>query len=224
VSGFAAIQSGTTKPLFAFGLAASAHATNLAIVFNSFALSSGSVSIRVIRMRDWKTIESIQLRNRDWFRKWEATNPSGPLNIDFKGSIRSLLRQLDDETCIPFVIEFEGRLVGQLNISNILYGSVLGAFIGYWIDPEYAGRGITPTAVALAIDYAFSALGLHRIEIDIKPENQASIRVVEKLGMRLEGTKKNFIHINNAWSDHLVFAITAEEVPRGILQRLNTPS
>ena len=206
------------------GLAARHHATNLAIVFNSFALSSGRVSLRVIRMRDWKTIEAIQLTNRDWFRKWEATNPSGPMNIDFKASIRSLLRQLDDETAIPFVVEYDGRLVGQLNISNILYGSVLGAFIGYWIDPEFAGKGITPTAVALAIDYAFSALGLHRIEIDIKPDNNASIRVAEKLGLRLEGTKKNFIHINNVWSDHLVFAVTAEEVPRGILQRLNTPS
>lgn len=202
----------------------SVHATNLAIVFNTFALASGPVSIRVVRMRDWKTIEAIQLKNRDWFRRWEATNPSGPMNIDFKASIRSLLRQLDDETGIPFVIEFDGQLVGQLNVSNILYGSVMGAFIGYWIDPEFAGRGITPTAVALAIDYAFSVLGLHRIEIDIKPENAASIRVAEKLGLRLEGTKKSFIHINNVWSDHLIFAITAEEVPRGILQRLNTPS
>lgn len=193
-------------------------------MFNTFALNSEGVSLRVIRVRDWRVIEEIQLTNREWFRPWEATNPNGPKGFDYKGSIRSLLKQLDDQTLIPFVIEYQGQLVGQLNISNILYGSVCSAFIGYWIDPKFAGQGITPRAVAMAIDYAFTALALHRIEIDIKPENAASLRVVEKLGLRFEGTKKSFIHINNRWSDHSVFAITSEEVPNGMLEKLNTPT
>jgi ribosomal-protein-alanine N-acetyltransferase len=91
--------------------------------------------------------------------------------------------------------------------------------IGYWIIPEVAGKGITPTAVALAMDYVFKVVGLHRVEIDIRPENEASVRVVEKLGLRHEGLKKNYIHINNAWRDHLVFALTADEVPDGVLNR-----
>ena len=133
--------------------------------------------------------------------------------------MRNSLRQLGDESAIPFVIEYRGELVGQLNVSNILHGSVSGAFIGYWITPTVAGKGITPLAVALAIDYMFNVVGLHRIEIDIRPENAASLRVVEKLGLRLEGTKKGFIHINNAWRDHSVFAITSDEVPTGLLNR-----
>lgn len=191
---------------------------------SSFQLADGEVVLRPIRMRDWKTIEAIQLSNRDWFRAWEATNPAAPMAVDFKASVRALIRQFEDQVTVPFVVEFEGRLVGQLNISNILYGSVCSAFIGYWIDPRFANRGITTTAVALAIDYCFQNLELHRVEIDIRPENKASLRVVQKLGLRHEGTKRGFIHINNAWRDHEVFAITHEEVPRGILSRLNTPS
>jgi ribosomal-protein-alanine N-acetyltransferase len=170
-------------------------------------------------MRDWKAIEAINLNNRDWFRQWEATNPQGPANFDYKASVRNSLRQLNEESAIPFAIEYQGKLVGQLNVSNILHGSVSGAFIGYWISPEVAGRGITPVAVALATDYMFNVVGLHRIEIDIRPENAASLRVVEKLGFRFEGRKKGFIHINNAWRDHSVFALTFDEVPNGLLNR-----
>ena len=131
------------------------------------------------------------------------------------------MRQFENGDSVPFVILYQGEIVGQLNVSNILYGSISSCVIGYWIIPDVAGRGITPTAVALVMDYIFFTIGLHRVEIDIRPENKASIRVVEKLGMRLEGVKKNYIHINNQWADHNVYALTAEEVGSGILNRLS---
>jgi ribosomal-protein-alanine N-acetyltransferase len=195
------------------------HATNLAIVPFTFALIHEDVTLRLIRMRDWKLIEAIQLENRDWFRKWEATNPDGPANFDYRAMVRNSIRQLNEESAIPLVIEYRGKLVGQLTVSNILHGSVSSAFIGYWISPDSAGKGITPIAVAMACDYMFQVANLHRIEIDIRPENTASLRVVEKLGFRFEGTKKGFIHINNAWCDHSVFALTRDEVTGGLLNR-----
>jgi ribosomal-protein-alanine N-acetyltransferase len=97
---------------------------------------------------------------------------------------------------------------------------VSSATLGYWISKEFAGRNITPYAVALVIDYLFDALALHRVEIDIRPENVPSIRVVEKLGLRKEGLKERFIHIDGAWRDHFVFAITREERADTMLNRL----
>ena len=117
------------------------------------------------------------------------------------------------------MILYRGEVVGQLNVANILHGSVSSCVIGYWIIPQVAGRGITPTAVALAMDYVFNSVGLHRVEIDIRPENLASIRVVQKLGLRYEGLKQRYIHINNDWRDHYIFALTQEEVPGGVLNR-----
>jgi [ribosomal protein S5]-alanine N-acetyltransferase len=73
--------------------------------------------------------------------------------------------------------------------------------------------------VAMAIDHAFFTAGLHRIEINIRPENTASLRVVEKLGLRYEGRRDRLLHIDGAWRDHLSFAITVEEVPNGLLRR-----
>jgi ribosomal-protein-alanine N-acetyltransferase len=66
-------------------------------------------------------------------------------------------------------------------------------------------------------------MGLHRIEIAIRPENVSSLRVVEKLGFTQIGVASRYLHINGRWRDHLLFALTAEEVPDGVLARLNAP-
>jgi [ribosomal protein S5]-alanine N-acetyltransferase len=185
----------------------------------TFALTNGDVTLRLLRVRDAKALERLILGNREWLRPWEATNPFGPNSFDIKAMTKGLVRQLDSQTGLPFVIEHQGQTVGQLNVANILYGSVSNAVIGYWVVPEVAGKGITPTAVALATDYLFNVVGLHRVEIDIRPENVASLRVVEKLGFRYEGLKERYIHINGAWRDHYVFALTHEEVIGGVLNR-----
>lgn len=185
----------------------------------SFALSHGDVTLRLLRVRDSKTLERLILGNREWLRPWEATNPMGPNSFDIKAMARGLVRQLDNQSGLPCLIEYRGEVVGQLNVANILYGSVSSAVIGYWVVPEVAGKGVTPTAVALISDYLFNVVGLHRIEIDIRPENVASLRVVEKLGFRYEGLKERYIHINGAWRDHYVFALTHEEVLDGVVSR-----
>ena len=195
------------------------HATNLAIVPLTFALSHGETRLRVVRMRDVKRLEALIEGNRSWLRPWEATSPDSPTSFDIKSMVRGLLKALEKNEGMPFVIEVDGEIVGQLNVSNMLHGSVSSATIGYWVAPEVAGRGVTPTAVALVTDYLFKSVGLHRVEIDIRPENAASLRVVEKLGFRFEGLKERFIHINGGWRDHYVFALTSEEVPGGILNR-----
>lgn len=185
----------------------------------SFALTYSDVRLRIAKLRDSKALEPLILGNREWLRPWEATNPEAPNSFDVKQQLRGLLRQLDDQSGIPFVIEVKGEIQGQINVANMLYGSVSSAVLGYWVAPQVAGRGVTPTAVALVSDYLMSNLGLHRVEIDIRPENTASLRVVEKLGFRYEGLKQRYIHINGDWRDHYVFALTREEVPQGVLNR-----
>ena len=107
------------------------------------------------------------------------------------------------------------RFAGQVTVNNIVRGSAQFASVGYWLDRQYAGRGVMPRAVALVIDHCFGAAGLHRIEIAIRPENTNSLRVVEKLGLREVGYAPRFLHIDGAWRDHRIFAVTAEEVPGG---------
>ena len=182
-------------------------------------LSDGRTTIRPIRLRDARALERELAENRTWLRNWEATNPHGLTSFDTRSSIRSLQQNARAGFGLPFVIEYDGQLAGQLNVSSIAYGSLSSATIGYWVSEKFAGKGATPTAVALATDHCFFGVGLHRMEICIRPENDPSLRVVEKLGFRYEGLRRRYIHINGDWRDHFCFALTVDELPTGVLRR-----
>jgi ribosomal-protein-alanine N-acetyltransferase len=187
--------------------------------FPGVRLTSGDLTVRPIRMRDARALDNENLLNRGWLRQWEATLPGGFVSLDARTNIRSLLAYARSGGGLPFVLEVEGELVGQINVSGITWGSMCSASIGYWVSERFAGQGLTPRAVALVTDYCFRELRLHRIEICIRPENTASLRVVEKLGFRYEGRREGFIHIAGDWRDHDCFALTADEMPEGVLNR-----
>ncbi len=179
----------------------------------------GPVSIRLIRGRDARALQHELLHNRSWLRPWEATSPDGPVSFDMRLGIRRLLQQYRDGLGVPLVMEYDGQATGQLNVWGIARGSLGSATIGYWVAERFAGRDITPTSVAMATDLCFTELRLHRMEICIRPENHASLRVVEKLGFRYEGLRRRYIHIDGDWRDHYAFALVREEVPEGVLER-----
>lgn len=182
-------------------------------------LADGPVTLRPLRVRDARDLEALLLANRAWLSPWEATNPQGAGRWDVKGGIRSLLSQAADHVTMPFALELDGRLVGQLTVTGMAYGALSSATLGYWISKDAAGRGATTVATALATDYCLLTLGMHRMEICIRPENLKSRRIVEKLGFRYEGLRRRFIHIDGDWRDHVCFAVVREEVPRGVLRR-----
>ena len=178
------------------------------------------MGLRPISHRDAARWRRVRADSVEWLRPWEATSPiprQAPLG--FHSMITALRREARSGRVLPFVVTFDGALVGQLTVGNVQYGSLRSAHIGYWISQEYAGRGITPTAVALATDHAFRELRLHRIEVAMRPENQPSRRVAEKLGFRYEGERAAFLHIDGEWRDHLVYVMFDKDVPEGVLER-----
>lgn len=183
-------------------------------------LHHGDVYVRSVRPRDARPLSVLLEANRSWLRKWEATIPGYSHLPSAREMIRSLLRLARQDQAAPFVIEVGGRVVGQVTVSGLSFGSLASAAIGYWITEDKAGRGITPKAVALVADWCFTGLGLHRIEICIRLENQSSLRVVRKLGLRYEGLRRRYIHIDGDWRDHFCFAVTIDEVPGGLLSRI----
>ena len=187
-------------------------------------LESGDLLLRPIRYRDKQEWTEVRSRNSEWLAPWEASNPApGGALPNYRQMVASLNSQARQATALPFVIAEripgfrEPRIVGQLTVSSITWGSAMMATLGYWVDQDRAGRGIAPTAVAMATDHCFRQLGLHRMEINIRPENRPSLRVVEKLGFRDEGYRQRYLHINGNWADHRSFALTSEEVPEGLL-------
>lgn len=189
---------------------------------------SGRVAIRAIKRSDAKQLRTLLREHRDWLQPWEATFPGGggavPGSVSFAPVIKAMHAQQRKGSAITFVITLDNVVVGQLSVSDVSGGALRSASIGYWVAEDVAGQGVATQAVALAIDYAFTELRLHRIEICVGPENTASLRVVQKLGLRFEGRRENYIHIDGAWRDHDCFGVTVEEVPRSMLERIGAPT
>lgn len=189
-------------------------------------ISYSGVTLAPFRRRDVRAWQEVRRRNASWLRPWDATTPRGLAT----GMTRSMMAQFAYDArhgeSLPWLVWFDptgrgrGHVAGQLTVSNIRLGAARWASIGYWVDQRWAGRGVIPAAVAMATDYCFRTMGLHRVEIDIRPENAPSLRVVEKLGFRYEGLRPRFLHIDGDWRDHECFALNAEEVPDGMWGRL----
>lgn len=185
-------------------------------------LRAERVGLRPITLGDATRWEQLRNANVDWLASWEATRPpeSESRNLGYRALTRDLIRHGKAGRALPFVVTYDDTMVGQLTVTGITWGSARWAQMGYWIDETYAGRGIITTGVAMACDHCFFTMGLHRIEIAIRPENEASLRVVDKLGFRSIGLAPRYLHINGLWRDHLLFALTVEEVEASVLKRL----
>ena len=180
------------------------------------------VTLRPLTTADADAWRRARKRNAAWLVPWDATVPPGgeARPTSFKALVRRLSRQARQGTTYPFAIEIDGQFAGQVTVNNIVRGSAMFASVGYWLDQDYAGRGVMPRAVAMVVDHCFFTAGLHRIEIAIRPENSNSLRVVEKLEIREIGYAPKYLHIDGDWRDHRLYAVTKEEVPDGMLARL----
>ena len=185
-------------------------------------LREGGVTVRPFARKDAQDWKVARRANAEWLRPWDATVPPG--GAERPTTFRALVRRLDRLAraglCMPFAIDVEGRFAGQITVNNIVRGSAQFASVGYWLDRQYAGRGVMPLAVAMVIDHCFLAAGLHRIEVAIRPENSNSLRVVEKLGLREFGYAPRYLHIDGVWRDHRLYAVTVEECPDLLVTRL----
>jgi ribosomal-protein-alanine N-acetyltransferase len=113
---------------------------------------------------------------------------------------------------LPYVIELDGQFVGQLTIGNVTHGALRSAWIGYWVANSVTGGGVATAALALGLDHCFGSVMLHRVEATVRPENAASRAVLAKAGFREEGLLRRYLDVDGAWRDHLLVAITSEEV------------
>jgi len=193
-------------------------------------LVDGPVLLRPYKRGDGRAWSAVRIANQDWLAPWESA-PPGPwaeMNSTraYAYVYQDMKRAARRGDSMPFAVclrEADGneRLVGHINLGNIVRRAFSSAYAGYWVDYRVAGRGVIPTALALAVDHAFGPGGLHRIEVNIRPENKPSRRVVEKLGFREEAYHQRYMHIDGSWRDHLGYALTSEEVAAegGLLAR-----
>jgi len=176
----------------------------------------GVVRLRPVRMRDGAQWSRIRLADRAHLEPWE---PSAGVDWETRHLVTAwpsvcagLRAEARRGRMLPFVIELDGRFVGQLTIGNVTHGALRSAWIGYWVASEVTNQGVATAALALGLDHCFGPVRLHRVEATVRPENGASRAVLAKVGFREEGLLLRYLEVDGAWRDHLLVAITVEEM------------
>jgi ribosomal-protein-alanine N-acetyltransferase len=123
-----------------------------------------------------------------------------------------LARHATAEVEVLFAVRREdGAITGTFVLSQIFYGPLCNAYLGYWATQAYAGEGYMTEGMAGVLRHAFRKLKLHRVEANVQPGNTASIALLERSGFRREGFSPRYLKVAGRWRDHERWAILAED-------------
>lgn len=178
--------------------------------------------VRPVRGEEYRTLDAVRRADGHWLRPWEATLPPDTLEHipTFSQYMRRAERDHREGTGLIFGVQIDGRFVGQFTVSNVHWGAMSSGMLGYWVVSEWAGRGLGSLVAGLVLDLVVGELGLHRVEVCVRPENERSLGVCRGLGLVEEGLRPRFMHIAGEWADHVAFFIDAESLPEGgLVQR-----
>lgn len=148
-------------------------------------------------------------RSRRLHDRW-VSPPATP------AAYRAYLGRLRRATHVGYLVRLygSGELVGVVNVNEIVRGAFRSGYLGYYAFAPYDGRGLMTEGLSLVVRDAFRRLGLHRLEANIQPANEASRRLVRRLGFRREGFSPRYLKIQGRWRDHERWAILADERQR----------
>jgi [ribosomal protein S5]-alanine N-acetyltransferase len=172
------------------------------------------VVLRHPAMHDYAAWAELRALSRQHLTPWEPQWARDELTrSSFRRRMRQAQREVRDDMGYAYLIfgEAGATLIGGLNISNVRRGVAQAASLGYWMGTPHAGRGFMTDAVHAAVQFAFGALRLNRLEAACLPSNAASKRVLEKVGFRLEGRARRYLKIDGRWQDHDLYALLHDD-------------
>jgi ribosomal-protein-alanine N-acetyltransferase len=158
-----------------------------------------------VEISDAAALTAANVRSRAYHHPWAFPCTDLP-------AFEAWLAQMQSDTSIALLARIDAQtIIGTVTISQIVRGSFCSAYLGFYGMVEFAGRGLMTAALRLALDHAFTAEGLHRLEANVQPENTRSLALVRRVGFQREGYSRAYLRINNVWCDHERWAILAPE-------------
>jgi ribosomal-protein-serine acetyltransferase len=138
---------------------------------------------------------------------WASPAYDGAAALDY---IRRTRREWAEYRGLALKVIYGGQLAGSVGLHAVNREHGRGE-IGYWLRQGLQGRGIITRAVGALVDYAFGALGLHRLVILVQPGNVKSRAIPERLGFRQEGLLRHDLRRPEGYVDHVVYGLLADE-------------
>ena len=187
---------------------------SISTVNTSPTIRAARVLLRAPNLADFSQWARLREDSRAFLAPWEPIWPSDDLTkLAFRRRIRRYLREIRNGTGYPFfVFSPDGEtLLGGLTLSQVQRGVTQSAILGYWMGATYAGKGLMGAAVRAVVGFAFDTLHLNRIEAACLPNNEASIRLLEKVGFQREGYARKYLCIDGRWQDHLLYGLIRDD-------------
>lgn len=149
-------------------------------------------------------------RNVAHFSRWDPPSPPGfdSAEVQAERLMQSTLAFGMGTAFRYWLIEphAPSRVVGSIHFSNVARGPFQSASLGYSVDQGLEGRGVMAAALACAIAEMFSRRGrLHRIEAAIRPENERSLALIQRVGFTRVGLAPRYLMIDGDWRDHVLW-------------------
>lgn len=158
---------------------------------------------------DWPAVLAYQ-RDPRYLRLYEWEDRT---EDDVKRFVQMFVDQQRDQPRTRFqlavTLKADGRLIGNCGIRLNGVDSH-AAEIGYEVAPDEWGRGYATEAARAIVRFGFEELGLHRIGAWTVADNTASIHVLEKLGMTLEGRLRDYERYKGRYWDVLMYGMIRE--------------
>ncbi|UBK77872.1 GNAT family N-acetyltransferase [Clostridium perfringens] len=171
-----------------------------------FQLNTERLTLRNLTPENTEKMLDYYIRNEEHLRQYEPTRDSGFYTYEGQKEILTeSFRQFIDGTSIDLGIFKDEKLIGKIKLSNIVYGILRNAFVGYSIDKEHQGKGYMKEALNTVCSYAFEEMGLHRLEASTLMENSRSQGVLKACGFNELGISEKYLYINGEWRDHKIF-------------------
>lgn len=150
-------------------------------------------------------------RNKEFLKEWEALREDEFYTFDAqKQYLKNDFAAYKKGSSIKFWVfkkEDESKVIGCVSFQNIVRSIMQSCILGYKLDVSEVGNGYISEALEKAIHIIFSEYDLHRIEAPVMPKNEASIKVLRKLGFIDEGITKKMLKVNGVWEDHIRWSL-----------------
>lgn len=173
-------------------------------VFEDLQKPTEALKLRKIRYADIPALFRILTKPEvNQFLSIEVPNSED----DIKKNIKFAMMDWNAEIGLSYCIMLGSEVIGAVNLYNIRWHYSRGE-VGIYLDTPYWKKGYGTKILAKMIDYAFTSLGLHRLEARVYPENESSIRLFEKMGFEKEGVCRHFIqNLMGEWQDVIQYSL-----------------
>lgn len=165
-----------------------------------------NIYVNMMSPKDAQALLEYYIKNRDYLKEFEPHREEKFYTLDFqkKNLIESYKDFLNGRN-LNFGIYKDVKLIGKIQISNIIIGIFKSAFVGYSIDKDEQGKGYMKEALNLVVKYAFEEMKLHRLEASTLVDNFKSQAVLTACGFAKLGLNKKYLFISGKWRDHITF-------------------